>query len=145
MFDEMPCKDMVTWTALISGYSQNDRPEEALALFPQMIELGLKPNQFTSGSLLKASGSAATDKPGRQVHSDVYVASSLVDMHARFDRIKEAQIVFDGILRRKKKVSWNVLLIAFHARKGEGTVRMLLSCFGGCEGFKPTHYVCKCV
>ncbi|KAI3972762.1 hypothetical protein MKX01_019420 [Papaver californicum] len=86
MFDEMPCKDMVKWTALISGYSQNDRPEEALALFPQMIELGLKPNQFTFGSLLKASGSAATDTPGRQVHAlvvkcgyslDVYVASSL--------------------------------------------------------------------
>lgn len=52
MFDELPCKDMVTWTALVSGYSQNDGPEEALALFPQMIGLGLKPNQFTFGSLL---------------------------------------------------------------------------------------------
>ncbi|KAI3992143.1 hypothetical protein MKX01_015034 [Papaver californicum] len=114
MFDEMPCKDMVTWTALISGYSQNDRPEEALALFPQMIDLGLKPNQFTFGSLLKASGSAATDTPGRQVHafvvncgysSDVYVASSLVDMYARFDRIKEAQVVFDGM-----KLALNITL-----------------------------------
>ncbi|RZC62785.1 hypothetical protein C5167_024535 [Papaver somniferum] len=147
MFDEMPCKDMVTWTALISGYSQNDRPEEALALFPQMIELGLKPNQFTFGSLLKASGSATTDTPGRQVHafvvncgysSDVYVASSLVDMYARFDRIKEAQIVFDGMVS-KNEVSWNAL-IAFHARKGEGKDALKLFWRMQREGFKPTHF-----
>ncbi|KAF6142290.1 hypothetical protein GIB67_039997 [Kingdonia uniflora] len=41
---------MVTWTAMITGYSQNDRPEDALALFPR-----LKPNHFTFSSVFKAS------------------------------------------------------------------------------------------
>ncbi|MCL7027813.1 hypothetical protein MKW94_022984 [Papaver nudicaule] len=147
IFDEMPCRDMVTWTALITGYSQNGRPEEALALFPQMIKVGLEPNQFTFASLLKASGSAATDKPGRQVHgfvvkcgysSDVYVASSLVDTYARFDRIKEAQLVFDRMLR-KNEVSWNAL-IAFYARKGEGGDALKMFWRMQSEGFKPTHF-----
>ena len=42
--NKMPSKDMVTWTALISGYSQNDRAEDALVLFPQMLHFGLQPN-----------------------------------------------------------------------------------------------------
>ncbi|OVA20422.1 Pentatricopeptide repeat [Macleaya cordata] len=147
MFDRMSLKDMVTWTALITGYSQNDRWEEALALFPQMIELGLKPNQFTFASLLKASGLAATDKPGRQLHafvvnygynSDVYVCSSLLDMYARCGRMKDAQLVFDGMVS-KNEVSWNSL-IAFHARKGEGEDALKLFWRMQREDFKPTHF-----
>ncbi|OVA12335.1 Pentatricopeptide repeat [Macleaya cordata] len=146
-FDEMSKKSMVTWTALISGYSQNDRGEEALALFPQMIELGLEPNQFTFASLLKASGSAGTDKPGRQIHAfvvrygydlNVFVGSSLLDMYARFGKMKEAQLVFDKMVS-KNEVSWNAL-IAGHARKGEGEEALKLFWRMQREGFKPTHY-----
>ncbi|XP_058112991.1 pentatricopeptide repeat-containing protein At3g24000, mitochondrial-like [Magnolia sinica] len=126
-FDEMPLKDMVTWTALITGYAQNDRAEEALGLFPRMLEHGLKPNQFTFASLLKASGAAPGDEHGRQVHVfcikygcdlNVYVGSALLDMYARYGDMKEAHSVF-GRLVSKNEVSWNAL-IAGYARKGEG-------------------------
>ncbi|KAF8414306.1 hypothetical protein HHK36_002308 [Tetracentron sinense] len=146
-FDEMPMKDMVTWTALITGYSQNDRAEDALALFPQMLELGLKPNQFTFASLLKASGAAPSDNPGRQVHafcikygcdSNVFVGSSLLDMYARCGRMEEAQSVFYGILS-KNEVSWNAL-IAGHARKGEGEDALRMFWKMQRENFSPTHF-----
>ncbi|KAL4636543.1 hypothetical protein ACB092_03G017400 [Castanea dentata] len=123
-------KDMVTWTwtALISGYSQNDRAEDALVF------------------LLKASEAWPKDKHGRQVHafclkygydSNVYVGSSLVDMYARFNLINEARVVFDGLVS-KNEVSWNAL-IAGHARKGEG--EHALSMFREMRAdFKPTHF-----
>ncbi|KAM4108055.1 hypothetical protein ACB094_03G016000 [Castanea mollissima] len=147
LFDEMPSKDMVTWTALISGYSQNDRAEDALVLFPQMLHFGLQPNQFTLSSLLKASGARPNDKHGQQVHafclkygydSNVYVGSSLVDMYARFNLINEARVVFDGLVS-KNEVSWNAL-IAGHARKGEGEHALSMFRAMQREDFKPTHF-----
>lgn len=147
LFDEMPLKDMVTWTALITGYSQNDQTESALLLFLQMLQHGLKPNQFTLSSVLKASGAAFSDKYGRQVHSiclkcgydsNVYVGSSLLDMYARFGRMDDAWSIFRE-LASKNVVSWNAL-IAGHARKGEGehALEMFLQMLR--QGFEPTHF-----
>ncbi|PON78250.1 DYW domain containing protein [Trema orientale] len=148
MFDEMPLKDMVTWTTLITGYSQNDQGQEALFLFPWMLRHGLKPNQFTLSSLLKASGNAPIDdKQGRQLHAycfkcgydtNVYVGSSLLDMYARCGRMVEAQSIFEGLVS-KNEVSWNAL-IAGHARKGEGEHAVRLFCEMQREYFKPTHF-----
>ncbi|KAA8537256.1 hypothetical protein F0562_027057 [Nyssa sinensis] len=147
VFDEMPTKDMVTWTALITGYSQNDRPQDALVLFPQMLRLGLKPNHFTFSSLLKAAGAGPTDRDGRQIHafcikygydSNVYVGSSLVDMYARCGHMNGARFVFDGLVS-KNEVSWNAL-IAGHARKGEGEDALLLFWKMQRDDFKPTHF-----
>ncbi|KAK1272549.1 Pentatricopeptide repeat-containing protein [Acorus gramineus] len=127
-FDEMPIKDMVTWTSMITGYAQNDRPEEALKLFPKMLALGLKPNEFTFASLFKAAAAAVSGGDyGRQIHTfcvkcgfafNVYVGSAMMDMYARRGRMSDARLVFDG-LDRKNAVSYNVL-IAGHARMNEG-------------------------
>ncbi|KAM1126146.1 hypothetical protein ACFX2B_040859 [Malus domestica] len=123
----MPHKDLVTWTALISGYSQHDRPQDALVLFPEMLRHGLEPNQFTLSSLLKASGAVSDDNHGRQLHtycfkygldSNVYVGTALVDMYARCGHMDESQLGFDA-LDTKNEVSWNAL-IAGHARKAQG-------------------------
>ncbi|KAK6934907.1 E motif [Dillenia turbinata] len=46
-FDEMPEKNVVSWSAMIAGYSQNDRPDEALALFLEMEDAGLLPVEST--------------------------------------------------------------------------------------------------
>nr|UPT48715.1 pentatricopeptide repeat protein AaPPR665 [Agave angustifolia] len=146
-FDEMPDKDMVSFTALITGYSQNDRPKEALALLPEMMELGLKPNEFTFASLLKASGSAKRVEVGKQIHAlsvkcgcdlNVFVGSSLLDMYARFGKIDAANLVFDG-LDSKNEVSWNAL-IAGYARKDDGEMALRKFREMKRSGFEPTHF-----
>ncbi|CAA6654406.1 unnamed protein product [Spirodela intermedia] len=114
VFDAMPLRDMVTWTALITGYAQNDGPEKAIALFPKMLSAGLKPNQFTFASLLKAAG-AFPENCG--CDSSVYVGSSLLDMYARHGITEEARMVFES-LPSKNEVSWNALIAGF-ARKGD--------------------------
>lgn len=147
VFDGMYQRDMVTWTALITGYSQHDRPEEALVLFPQMLRQGLKPNQFTLSSLFKASGVGSSHKNGSQLHayclkcgyeSHVYVGSSLLDMYARCGNMVETQLIFDT-LESKNEVSWNAL-IAGHARKGEGEDALRLFLIMQRKGFRPTHF-----
>ncbi|KAI0504021.1 hypothetical protein KFK09_014968 [Dendrobium nobile] len=123
-FEGMPLKDVVSWTALMSGYTQNDQPNEALALFPRMIWSECKPNNFTFATLLNACGTTAEVNTGMEIHAscvktgcdmDVYVGSSLLDMYARHGKMSEAFAAFDR-LDSKNEVSWNAL-IAGYARK----------------------------
>ncbi|KAM7270066.1 hypothetical protein ACFE04_029280 [Oxalis oulophora] len=148
VFDEMSDRDLVSWTVLITGYSQHGKPNEALALFPGVLRQGLKPNQFTLSSVLKASADATGDYScGTQLHAlclksgyikNVYVGSSLVDMYARSEIMNDAQLMFDG-LESKNEVSWNAL-ISGHARKGqvEDALRILRDMMR--QNFQPTQY-----
>ncbi|XAR64524.1 hypothetical protein NMG60_11008249 [Bertholletia excelsa] len=147
VFDNMPTKDIVTWTALITGYSQKERPDDALVLFPHMLRSGLEPNQFTFSSLLKAAGALPSHRNGMQVHSlvikygfdsNVYVGSSLLDMYARCNLVDEAQIVFKSLLC-KNEVSWNAL-IAGYARKGDGEKAIRLFWKMQRQNFRPTNF-----
>ncbi|KAH7834217.1 hypothetical protein Vadar_013844 [Vaccinium darrowii] len=94
VFNEMPDRDMVTWTALITGYSQNDRPHDALALFPQMLQFGLEPNQFTFSSLLKAAGAVPSEMEGRLVSKNDVSYNALIAGHARMDEGEHAVRLF---------------------------------------------------
>ncbi|XP_019158619.1 PREDICTED: pentatricopeptide repeat-containing protein At3g24000, mitochondrial isoform X3 [Ipomoea nil] len=148
VFNEMPERDMVSWATLITGYSQNERAVQALAMFHEMLRAGFMPNEFTFGSVLKSAGAAPTDSMiGRQIHGvclkygyeeNVYVGSALLDMYARCGQMEEAMFVFQA-MRSKNEVSWNAL-IAGHARKGEAENAVNL--FSGMKrgGFYPTHY-----
>lgn len=147
VFEEMPVRGTVSWTALISGYSQNDLPEDAVALFPEMLRADVKPNEFTLSSLLKASGVRGSCGFGRQLHGyclkygyvlNVYVGSALVDMYARWEKIDDAQLIFDGLVS-KNEVSWNAL-IAGHARKGEGELALSLFSQMLRKDVKPTTF-----
>lgn len=156
VFDEMPHKDMVTWTSMITGYAQNERANDAILLFPQMIRDGARPNEFTLSSLVKSCGLIASYGDGRQIHascwkygcqSNVFVGSSLVDMYARCGYLGESWLVFDK-LGSKNEVSWNAL-IAGYARKGEGKEALDLFVRMQREGYRPTEFtysalLCSC-
>ncbi|GAB4849965.1 Pentatricopeptide repeat-containing protein At3g24000, mitochondrial [Ancistrocladus abbreviatus] len=147
LFDEMPSKDMVTWTAMITAYSQNYMPNEALVLLPQMIRLGLIPNEFTFSSILKASGAIPNAKHGMQIHAlcfkygcdlNVYVATSLLDMYARCGRMDDARLIFEG-LATKNDVSWNAMIVG-HARKDEGEKALYLFRSMQREDYEATNF-----
>ncbi|GLJ11945.1 hypothetical protein SUGI_0180720 [Cryptomeria japonica] len=54
VFDEIPERNLVSWTAMIGGYARYGSGEEALELFYRMKRLGLKPNEITFASILPA-------------------------------------------------------------------------------------------
>ncbi|KAJ7972480.1 Pentatricopeptide repeat-containing protein [Quillaja saponaria] len=59
-FEEMPMKNVVSWTAIIAGFAQDWQIDVCLELFHRMKSSMLKPNDFTYTSLLNAcTGSAA--------------------------------------------------------------------------------------
>ncbi|GAV70582.1 PPR domain-containing protein/PPR_2 domain-containing protein/DYW_deaminase domain-containing protein [Cephalotus follicularis] len=152
MFDEMPVRDVVSWTTLITGYSQHDRSEDALVLFVRMLREGFKPNEFTLSSVLKAALVEPSYLYGGQMHAfclksayifNVYVGSCLLDLYARCGNMDDAHLIFDGI-ENKNEVSWNAL-IAGHARNGqaENALRLLWKMLR--EFFEPTPYTYSAV
>ncbi|KAL3569145.1 hypothetical protein D5086_029035 [Populus alba] len=71
VFECLPERDVVSCTAIISGYAQLGLDEEALELFCRLQREGMSSNYVTYASLLTAlSGLAALDH-GKQVHSHV--------------------------------------------------------------------------
>ncbi|GAY59668.1 hypothetical protein CUMW_196290 [Citrus unshiu] len=54
VFDEMPQRNVVSWTAMIAGCSQNGQENDAIELYIQMLQSGVMPDQFTFGSIIRA-------------------------------------------------------------------------------------------
>lgn len=59
VFDEMPDKDVLAWTAMISAFAIHGFGEEAFTLLEKMERHGTKPNQVTFGALLCACAHSA--------------------------------------------------------------------------------------
>jgi pentatricopeptide repeat protein len=55
LFDNLPEKNVVAWSAMIFGYTQNNQSEEALTLFKEMVgKSNQKPNEITILAALSA-------------------------------------------------------------------------------------------
>ncbi|KAK3409935.1 hypothetical protein EUGRSUZ_J02000 [Eucalyptus grandis] len=123
VFDEMPEKNVVSWSAMIACYAKNGMPFEALELFREMnLETNdLLPNSVTMVSVLQACAALAALEQGRLIHGYVLrrgldsilpVISALVTMYARCGKLDRAQQVFDKMDERDV-VSWNSLISGY--------------------------------
>eukprot|EP01018_Ginkgo_biloba_P031232 Gb_01322 [translate_table: standard] len=65
---KMPERNVVSWTTMITAYSENGHGEEALALFYHMQRTCIQPNQFTFASALPACANLVDLEHGKEVH-----------------------------------------------------------------------------
>ncbi|XP_071733310.1 pentatricopeptide repeat-containing protein At1g71420 [Rutidosis leptorrhynchoides] len=130
VFDEMPERNVVSWTALISGYAQFDRSKESCGMFNNMLVEGYRPNEFAYASVL----SCCDREFGKQVHSHtvktcfdcyMYVANALITMYSKNkDDTHEAWMVFEW-LKSRNLVSYNSMMAAFQTSgKWEEAVKL---------------------
>eukprot|EP01018_Ginkgo_biloba_P022446 Gb_27176 [translate_table: standard] len=135
VFEKIAAPNMVSYTALIAGYAQNEHCEEALNLFGGMQQLGMIMDEFVFATVLSASASLAAIEPGNQVHthviktgfeSDVFVGNALVDMYIKCGNVKGARKVFDKMLHQDA-ISWNSV-IAGYTQNGHGEKALKLFC-----------------
>ncbi|XP_062087101.1 pentatricopeptide repeat-containing protein At5g04780, mitochondrial [Humulus lupulus] len=129
VFDCMPYKSLVTWSSMMAGYVQTALYEEALALFHKAQVLELEADPFVFSSAICACAGLASLNEGNQVHaalckagfgSNIFIASSLIDMYAKCGGIEESYTVFRCIEERNI-VLWNAMISGFarHARSLE--------------------------
>ncbi|XP_016713990.2 pentatricopeptide repeat-containing protein At5g04780, mitochondrial [Gossypium hirsutum] len=121
LVDESPEPDLVSWSALISGYAQNGFARDAILAFHDMHLLVLKCNEFTFPSVLKACTFTKDLELGRQVHgivvvngfeSDEYVGNSLVVLYSKCGKFGDSRRLFEDIPERSV-VSWNALFSCY--------------------------------
>lgn len=127
VFDMMPNRNIVSWTAMIGAYAQHGRGFEALQLFQQMQVCGLIPDRISLISVLDACASQAALAKGKQIHScilscgfesDVVVANSLINMYAKCGSLEDALRVFNK-MQEPNVISWTTLVAAY-AQQGQG-------------------------
>eukprot|EP00249_Psilotum_nudum_P015225 c25216_g4_i1 orf=220-1116(+) len=127
VFDKMPKRDVVSWTAMIGGYARLGHGEDALKLFSQMQGETVKPGRVTFISVLRACAHLSSLEQGKKIHahiiksgfeSDIFVGTALIDMYVKSGSLKHARQVFDK-MQEWSVVSWNVIISAC-ARHGRG-------------------------
>ncbi|KAI3515518.1 hypothetical protein L1887_14417 [Cichorium endivia] len=130
LFDEMPERDVVTWTAMISGYTACNHHNFAWTMFKDMMmECSDHPNAFTFSSVLKACKGMKSLCCGAISHAlalkhglvgtSIYVDNALLDMYATCCiSMKYALSVFQEI-PVKNQVSWTTLITGFTHRNNE--------------------------
>ncbi|GER55393.1 pentatricopeptide repeat-containing protein [Striga asiatica] len=136
VFDEMLVRNVVTWTATVSGLAKNELYAESLDLFVKMCTCGtVSPNALTYlGALSACSGLRALNE-GAQIHgallksgleSDLRVESSLMDVYSKCGCLGDAWRIFH-FAEVIDEVSLTVMLVGL-AQNGfeEDAVRMFL-------------------
>ncbi|MQL86327.1 hypothetical protein Taro_018847 [Colocasia esculenta] len=118
LFDGMPQKDVVAWSAMISGYTQSSRCREALALFHEMQVADVEPNEVTMVSVLSACAILGALETGKWIHSftrrkrlalTVNLGTALVDLYAKCGCIDTAIDAF-AVMPRKNVLTWTALI-----------------------------------
>ncbi|XP_044478254.1 pentatricopeptide repeat-containing protein At4g13650 isoform X2 [Mangifera indica] len=113
--------DVVSWTAMIVGYLQHDMFAEALKLFEEMQNQGIRSDNMGFSSAISACAGIQALNQGRQLHAQSYVSgfwddlsvgNSLVSLYARCGRVEEALLAFEKI-GAKDSISWNGLISGF--------------------------------
>ncbi|XP_004289272.1 PREDICTED: pentatricopeptide repeat-containing protein At4g39530-like [Fragaria vesca subsp. vesca] len=118
LFDKVVDRDLISWTTMIAGYTQNSMHVEAVKLFSEMTRLGWKPDGYGCSSILTSCGSLEALKHGREVHAytvrvdlvyEYYVKNSLIDMYAKCDSLTDARRVFNSMTNHNV-VSYNAMI-----------------------------------
>ncbi|CAJ2672326.1 unnamed protein product [Trifolium pratense] len=132
LFDEIPERNVVSWTSMITGYVQNERAREAVCLFKELLlveesdyEEGVGVDSVLLGCIISACARVCKKSVTECVHGFVIkkgfegclaVGNTLMDAYAKCGEIGLSGKVFDG-MEENDVCSWNSL-IAVYAHDG---------------------------
>lgn len=144
VFDEMSERNLVSWSAMISGCDQVGEHTIALDLFSKMR---LVPNEYIFASVISACASLVALLEGQQIHAQSlksgyayasYVSNSLISMYMKCGRCSDALSVYNST-SEPNSVSYNALIAGFVENqlleKGFEVFKLMLQ-----QGFVPDRF-----
>ncbi|XP_009782806.1 putative pentatricopeptide repeat-containing protein At3g18840 [Nicotiana sylvestris] len=145
LFDSLPEKNHVVWTAIISGYVKAHQCEDAFQLFRELMTEGeTVPDELIFINLLGACTVHATFNYGKQIHAcilrtgtemDAKLANSLVDMYSKCGNATYAQRVFQLAVDRDSML-YNSMIAGYALHGYENEAIQLFSQMTE-RGFQP--------
>lgn len=118
VFEGLQGKTIVSWNAMILGYAQNGRVNEALNHFCEMQSQNIKPDSFTLVSVIPALAELSVTRQAKWMHGlvirncldkNVFVMTALVDMYAKCGAIRTARKLFDT-MKERHVTTWNAMI-----------------------------------
>ncbi|WOL09674.1 hypothetical protein Cni_G18427 [Canna indica] len=120
LFETMKGKDLVSWTSIISAYGKNGDGKNAIALFEQMQNSGIKPDSIAFVSVISACSHAGLMNDGKYYFNYMTECyhlvpriehyACMVDLLGRSGNISEA---YDFIMKmpiKPNETIWGALL-----------------------------------
>lgn len=122
VFDEMPVKNLVSFSAMVAGYGLHGRGMEAVAVFNKMKGRGIRPDEVAFTSVLSACSHAGLVNEGREIFHQIRSEYSLnpsvehyscmVDLLGRAGHLDEAYEVINKMEVMPNVDVWATLLSA---------------------------------
>lgn len=107
LFDVMSHRNLVTWSSMVSMYTQHGYNVEALVLFCRfMRSCSEESNEYILASVVRACTQLGSLSHALQVHAfvvkggfvqDAYVGTSLINFYTKHGYVDEARFIFDGL------------------------------------------------
>lgn len=152
LFDEMPQRNVVSWSVLICGYAEAGLHSSALVLFQSALCDGLQVNDFTFSSVIRVCAETTLLGLGALVHglamkvnldSSPFVGSALVSLYSKCGLLDSSYKVFDEMPERNLG-AWNSIL---NASSQHGNTHAVVNLFEAMQmaGFKPNYVTFLCL
>ncbi|XP_010450093.1 PREDICTED: pentatricopeptide repeat-containing protein At4g14170 [Camelina sativa] len=134
LFDDMPVRDSVLYTAMFGGYVQQGEAILGLVVFREMMYSGFALDSVVMVSLLTACGQLGALKHGKSVHGwsirrcscfGLNLGNAITDMYVKCSNLDYAYGVFVKMPNRDV-ISWSSLILGYGL---DGNVVMAIKLF----------------
>ncbi|KAH7421265.1 hypothetical protein KP509_13G048700 [Ceratopteris richardii] len=119
-FYQLPERDVVSWTSLISAQAQLGSADLAICSYEQMQQEGVLSTKFTIESILTVAAKKLSLNQGKALHAcicfgcskpDVNTGNSLINMYAKCGSMRYAWFIFE-CLQSDATIVWNTMISA---------------------------------
>ncbi|XP_024970900.1 pentatricopeptide repeat-containing protein At3g47530 isoform X1 [Cynara cardunculus var. scolymus] len=140
VFQEIPNKDVVSWTAMISGFASNGRGREAISVFREMERTGIPPDEQTFTALLSGCSHSGLLDEGRLIFDrmqrefgvvpNIHHYGCVVDLMGRLGLVEDAYELIMSMRCKPDATIWRTLLgackVRGHVELGERVIEHLI-------------------
>ncbi|KAJ0548944.1 putative tetratricopeptide-like helical domain superfamily [Helianthus annuus] len=122
VFEDLPNKNVVTWTSMINGYTRNQQTDNAMRMIRKMMGLGRKVDRITYNTLLISFCDPKDMIHCEQIHccvikegleSDMYLAVTLVTVYSQCGSSIEDFYKICSTVPIKNNISCNAIISGF--------------------------------
>ncbi|MCO5580091.1 hypothetical protein L7F22_033957 [Adiantum nelumboides] len=118
VFDKMEERNVVTWTAMIAGYTKQNCYDQALKLYDTMKQNSVSPNEVTFVCALNACAGLRGVEHGKSICTDIQesgiqpnllMQNACIDMYVKCGCVGDAWQVFVK-MNRRDVVTWTTMI-----------------------------------
>lgn len=133
-FTQMPSRNVVSWTALISGFVQKNDSISALKIFKEMRKMGVEINNFTLTTVIAACAQPNMIEESIQIHCfilkagfnlDSAVGAALINMYSKVGAVNLSETMFKEVENLQDHGTWAAMASSFaQNQNSEGAIQL---------------------